>query len=206
VFLHWRWIGEAVWLVLHAIGQVLNWDPPGDDPPDWFVARSKERWFQACFWGFVVLVLLLAFGCFVALPAWIIWTFATSLNPSADAATVLAWPLAMGCAVALLVGWAWRESRTKRRGRSAEALMGRAEKGDVRAAFDLARAYRRGEKGFALDGLAARVWMRRAAEGGHREAMAALADMLHGGEGGLPDPAAARAWLERASGGDSALH
>jgi hypothetical protein len=74
-----------------------------------------------------------------------------------------------------------------------------AEKGDARAAFQLAMAYRRGARGLDRDGLAARVWMLRAAEDGHTEAMLLLAEMLRNGEGGLPDPAVARAWLQRAA-------
>jgi hypothetical protein len=204
MFLQWRWIGELAWLVLQAIGKVLNWDPPGDDPPDWFVARSKERWFQVCFWSLVALAVLLVLGFFVGLPGWIIYTFTTSLNPSADASAILVWPAAMGFGVLLLLGWAWREHRIGGRSRTATALVARAEKGDVRAAFDLALAYRRGARGLDRDGLAARVWLLRAAEGGHPEAMLLLAEMLRSGEGGLPDPAVARAWLQRAAESGSA--
>jgi len=199
VFLHWRWIREAAWLVLHALGRVLNWDPPGDDPPDWFVARSKERWFQVCFWSLAVFALLLVLGFFVGLPAWIIYTFTTSLNPSADASAILLWPAAMGLGVLLLLGWVWREHRIQGRGRTARTLMDGAERGDACAAFQLGMAYRRGARGLDRDSLAARVWMLRAAEGGHAEAMLHLAEMLRQGEGGLPDAAVARAWLQRAA-------
>lgn len=68
-----------------------------------------------------------------------------------------------------------------------------AERGDPRAAYQMACRYRGG------DDLSARAWMLQAAQAGVPEAMVDLATLLREGRGGPRDLQAARAWLARAT-------
>jgi TPR repeat protein len=191
-------LGRALSLAL----DIALFNAPDAEVPDWLVERSRERWFQATVWFLVVLALALLLLVFVILPVWCIWTVAITLGPAGtDPSLVLALPAALGLAAASMLFWLWRGSRARRRGSSVERLMTRAEGGDATSAYELAQAYRRGARGLALDGLAARVWLARAAASGHPPAMLLLAEMLRTGEGGVRDEAAAREWLRRAAEG-----
>ncbi len=193
-------LGRALSLAL----DIALFTAPDAEVPDWLVERSRERWFQATVWCLVVLALALLLLVFVILPAWCVWTVATTLGPAGtDPSLVLALPVALGLAAASMLFWLWRESRSRRRGSRVERLMTRAEAGDAKSAFELAQAYRRGAWGLALDGLAARVWFAKAAASGHLPAMLLLAEMLRTGEGGVRDEAASREWLKRAAEGGS---
>lgn len=166
----------------------------------WFAGKSKQVWFQGLFWLLFVLAILLALLTFVVAPAWIIYTFGSSLaTPGADRTAPLWLPAGLGLAILLMLSWIWREARSPKRELAVHRLMTRAEAGDQQAAHDLAQAYRRGARGLALDALAARVWFARAAEAGHAPSMLLLAEMLRCGEGGLRDEEKARVWLERSS-------
>ncbi len=172
---------------------------------DLFVRLSKRREFQALVWGVTGLAVLLALFTFIGAPAWVIYTFSTSLAaPGMDRSLILALPLAMSLALFGMAGWLWWEVRTPRTEGRLKRLMERAEGGDPQAAHRLAQAYRTGKEGLPKDGLAARVWLGRAAAGGHVPAMLDFALLLQTGEGGFPDPAAARAWLEQAAAAGSA--
>lgn len=172
---------------------------------DRMVDLSKRRWFQAAFWTALALALLLGFLTFLAIPAWVIYTFATSLaSPGLDRQAPLWIPMGMLAGVVGLGVWLWREVRNPGREAAVTRLLDRAEAGDPDAAHDLAQAYRRAALGLHKDALAARLWHARAAEAGHARSMLELSGMLDSGEGGFPDKAAARAWLERAAEAGSA--
>jgi TPR repeat protein len=172
---------------------------------DQMVDLSKQRWFQGLFWTALVLALLLGFLTFIAVPAWIIYTFATSVAAPGMSRQAPLWlPAGMMAGIGGMAFWLWWEVRTPRRDASVTRLMTRAEGGEPRAAHDLAWAYRRGDLGLPKDALAARVWFGRAAEAGHVPAMLDLAVMLETGEGGFPEKAAALAWLHRAAEAGSA--
>lgn len=195
-------LGRALSLAL----DLALFNAPETEVPDWLVERSRERWFQAAVWLLVLLALALLLLVFVILPVWCIWTVAITLGPAGtDLSLVLALPVALGLSVASMLFWLWRGSRARRRGSSVERLMTRAEAGDADAAFRLAEAYRRGARGLALDGLAARVWLSKAAASGHLPAMLLLAEMLRTAEGGVRDEAAAREWLRRAADAGSSV-
>lgn len=195
-------LGRALSLAL----DLALFNAPETEVPDWLVERSRERWFQAAVWLLVLLALALLLLVFVILPVWCIWTVAITLGPAGtDPSLVLALPVALGLSVASMLFWLWRGSRARRRGSSVERLMTRAEAGDADAAFRLAEAYRRGARGLALDGLAARVWLSKAAASGHLPATLLLAEMLRTAEGGVRDEAAAREWLRRAADAGSSV-
>ncbi len=172
---------------------------------DRMVELSKRPWFQRGFWALAALALLLSALTFIVIPAWIIYTFATSLAAPGLARSAPLW-LSTGLLLGLagLALWLWREVRNPKQDAGTRRLLTQAGEGDPRAAFDLAQAYRRGSLGLPKDALEARVWLARAAEAGHLPAMLDLSAMLESGEGGLPDRAQARIWLQRAAEAGSA--
>ena len=78
------------------------------------------------------------------------------------------------------------------------ALMRKAEAGDARSQFGLARMYYNGD-GVAKDDAKAAEWYRKAAEQGNAFAQYKLGDMYDKGEGVAKDTAKAKEWWQKAA-------
>ena len=97
-----------------------------------------------------------------------------------------------------LVGTQTKSTERKKLVEAASLVRARAEKGDVKAQFDLASMYYYG-KGMPQNYAEALRWSRKAADQGHAQAQGALGSMYYDGKGVPQDYAEAARWYRKAA-------